>query len=121
MPARTTLALALLLTLAAGCGPSEQQAALKSDAELGLDPQQARGRKLYDLHCGTCHHAYTSSDLNGPSMSGLFRKPYMPSGTPANDDRVSDVILMGRAKMPAYRSRLTPQDLRDLLAYLRTL
>lgn len=94
---------------------------MKSDAELGLDPQQARGRRVYEMHCAVCHEAYRSRDLNGPPMKDLFRKPYMPSGTPANDERVSDVILMGRSKMPAYRGRLTDGQLQELLAYLHTL
>src|SRR5438132_1974321 len=27
----------------------------KSDAELGLNPQQAAGRKVYDYYCDRCH------------------------------------------------------------------
>lgn len=113
------LLVAALPLLLYACGPADQ--AGKSDAELGLNPQQGRGRRVYQQHCGMCHQAYLARDLNGPPMKDLFRKPYMPSGTPANDGRVSDVILLGRAKMPAYRGRLTEQDLKDLLAYLHTL
>lgn len=99
----------------------ERQVPPKSDTELGLNPQQARGRRIYDLHCLVCHEAYSSSAHRGPSMQGLFKKAEMPSGAPANDERASDVIMMGRAKMPAYSPRLTPQQLQDLLVYLHTL
>jgi mono/diheme cytochrome c family protein len=40
---------------------------------------------------------------------------------PANDDRVSDVIRLGRDKMPAYGQVLNQQQITDLLAYLHTL
>ena len=40
---------------------------------------------------------------------------------PANDDRVSDIILLGRAKMPAFQNKVTQQQLNDLMAYLHTL
>ena len=40
---------------------------------------------------------------------------------PANDDRVSDIVRMGRNKMPAYSQVLSQQQISDLLAYLHTL
>ncbi len=93
----------------------------KSDAELGLTPQQAAGRQIYDQHCGMCHEAYSSRPLRGPSLQGLYRKPYMPSGTPANDDRVREVIVLGRSKMNGFGRVLSPQQVEDLIAYLHTL
>jgi mono/diheme cytochrome c family protein len=93
----------------------------KSDAELGLNPQQAAGRRLFDNHCSRCHRAYSSRDLQGPSLKGVFRKPYLTSGQPANDERVTDLIRYGRSKMPGYGQVLTQQQLDDLMAYLRTL
>ena len=93
----------------------------KSDAELGLNAQQARGRRVYDARCAECHYAYSKRNLRGPSLHGLFQKQFMSSGIPANDDRVTDIILLGRAKMPGFQQKLTPQQLQDLLAYLHTL
>lgn len=94
----------------------------KSDAELGLNPQQAAGRKIYDNYCDRCHAPYSSRGRQGPSMKHIFRKQYLPSsGMPANDDRVTDIVKMGRNKMPAYGQVLNPQQIDDLLAYLHTL
>jgi mono/diheme cytochrome c family protein len=45
----------------------------------------------------------------------------MKNGMPANDDRVADIILIGRAKMPAFQNKLRQQQLDDLMAYLHTL
>ena len=94
---------------------------LRSNAELGLNEQQARGRALYDLRCAGCHEPYRKKDLNGPTMAGVFKKPYLPSGMVARDDRVSDVIMMGKPKMPAFGGILTQEQLQDLLAYMHTL
>lgn len=93
----------------------------KSDAELGLNPQQAAGRRVYDQRCGNCHEAYSSRALRGPTLQGLYRKPYMPSGAPANDERVREVINLGRSKMPGFSAVLNPRQMDDLLAYLHTL
>jgi mono/diheme cytochrome c family protein len=94
----------------------------RSDAELGLNAQQAAGRKIYDNYCDRCHAPYSSRGRQGPSMKHVFKKQYLPmSGMPANDDRVTDVIKMGRNKMPGFSQELTQQQIDDLLAYLHTL
>ena len=101
----------------AGCDAEPR----KSDAELGLTAQQARGRRVYDARCAECHYAYSKRDLRGPSMHGLFQKQFMSSGIPANDERVIDIIALGRAKMPGFQSKLTVNQIADLMAYLHTL
>jgi len=107
-----------LVTLIIGC-ESERR---KSDAELGLNPQQAEGRHLYDRQCDRCHEPYSSSGKNGPSLQGLFKKQYMRiSGLPANDERVTEIIRFGRAKMPGFGQVLGPEQTDALLAYLHTL
>jgi mono/diheme cytochrome c family protein len=94
----------------------------KSDAELGLNPQQVAGRRIYDNYCDRCHAPYSSRGRQGPSMKGVFQRQYLPmSGMPANDDRVADVIRLGRNKMPGYAQVLSQQQIDDLLAYLHTL
>jgi mono/diheme cytochrome c family protein len=94
----------------------------KSDAELGLTPQQSAGRKVYDAYCDRCHEPYSSGGKQGPSLKGTFKKQFLPlSGLPANDDRVSEIVKFGRSKMPGYGQVLTQQQIDDLLAYMHTL
>lgn len=94
----------------------------KSDAELGLNPQQAAGRKIYDAECDRCHEPYSTRGKKGPGLKGIFQQKYLSlSGLPANDERVTDIIRLGRKEMPGYSQKLNSQDLQDLLAYLHTL
>jgi mono/diheme cytochrome c family protein len=94
----------------------------KSDAELGLNPQQVAGRKIYDSHCDRCHEPYSTRGKKGPSLKGMFQRKYLSlSGLPANDERVTDIIRLGRNEMPGYSQTLNSQDTQDLLAYLHTL
>jgi mono/diheme cytochrome c family protein len=94
----------------------------KSDAELGLNAQQSAGRKIYDAHCDRCHEPYSTEGKQGPGLKHMFRNPYLrESGLPANDDRVREIILYGRSKMPGFGQVLNDQDVQDLLAYLHTL
>jgi mono/diheme cytochrome c family protein len=108
---------ALALLAIAGCNAEPR----KTDAELGLDPTQAIGRHVFDAQCARCHEPYSSHGLHGPSLRNLYKKQYLPSGQPANDDRISEVIMRGRAKMPAFGGTITDPQLDALLAYLKTL
>jgi mono/diheme cytochrome c family protein len=111
-------AAAVLLVLALlGCEAERR----KSDAELGLNPTQAMGRHIFDRQCGGCHEAYSSRPLKGPSLEGLFRHPYMKNGMPANDERVREIVIYGRAKMPAYGRALTSEQVNIVMDYLHTL
>jgi mono/diheme cytochrome c family protein len=85
-----------------------------------LNAQQAHGHQVFQTQCGQCHYDRDSGSLHGPPLLGVFKKPYLPSGAPANDDRVSVTILQGHGLMPA-EPNMDPQDLTDLLAYLHTL
>lgn len=94
----------------------------KSDAQLGLNPQQAAGRRVYDERCARCHAPYSSRGKKGPSMKGVFKKQFLAqSGLPANDDRVIEIVRYGRNMMPGFGQVLTQRQVEDLLAYLHTL
>ena len=105
------------LALLAGCGVERR----KSDAELGLNSTQALGRRVFDANCARCHEPYSKGGLHGPSLRDLYKKQYLPSGQPANDDRISETVLRGRAKMPSFYGTITQSQLDALLEYLKTL
>jgi mono/diheme cytochrome c family protein len=112
------LAVLSILLISSACEVERR----KTDAELGLTPQQSAGRKVYDDYCDRCHEPYSRRDKKGPSLHGVFKKQFLPvSGMPANNDRVSDIVIYGRAKMPAFGQVLNQQQVQDLLAYLHTL
>jgi len=112
------LAACLALAALSGCDVERR----KSDAELGLTPQQAAGRKLYDNYCDRCLRPYSTKGKKGPGLKGVFQNKFLPqTGLPANDERVTDIIRNGRPDMPGYSQVLTSQDIQDLLAYMHTL
>jgi mono/diheme cytochrome c family protein len=113
-----SLFLAALMFLSTACEVQRR----KSDAELGLNPQQAAGRRLYDQYCDRCHEPYSSRDKKGHSLKGVFKREFLPqSGLPANDDRVGEIIVTGRNMMPAFGQAMSQEQVKDLLAYLHTL
>ena len=73
------------------------------------------GRSVYALHCEGCHGADGRSlDPGTPDFSrgdALF----------APDAALVRLIRDGRMAMPAYRGLLSDAEIRDVVAYLRTL
>jgi mono/diheme cytochrome c family protein len=114
----SVILLGAALASALGCDVQRR----KSDAELGLNSQQAAGRKIYGHYCDRCHEPYSTRGKKGPGLQGVFKNKYLSqSGLPANDERVTDIIRLGRKEMPAYGQTLSDQDIQNLLAYMHTL
>src|SRR5580704_17191442 len=102
---------AVALGMTAGCDVERR----KSNAELGLNPQQAAGRKIYDNYCDRCHRPDSTRGKKGPGLKGMFQHQYhLQTGLPANDERVSDIIRNGRPDMTGYSQVLSSQDMQDL-------
>ncbi len=64
------LAALLAFVAFAGCDVERR----KSDAELGLNPQQAAGRKIYDNYCDRCHRPYSTKGKKVPGLEGRVPK-----------------------------------------------
>jgi len=104
--------------LLSGCG---KDPATMTDAELGLNQQQSRGRKAYNIYCLNCHPAYSSKGNKGPGLKNLYKKEYLPSGLTATDEHVIQSIIQGRNMMPRFGDQLDRQEVEDVIAYLHTL
>ena len=81
----------------------------------GAAADRSNGRMLYDEHCAGCHgEGGRSIDPTVPSFAdgdGLFMM----------DSELLDRIRRGSELKPAFRGLLSDQEIRDVIAYLRTL
>ncbi len=102
--------------LAMGCKSVAPPTPLSS-----LNAQQAGGYEIFRARCGVCHYDRQDGALHGPSLAGVYKKPYLPSGAAATDERVTATVMHGRGMMPAMGNTMDAQELGDLLAYLHTL
>jgi len=113
---RTLYALSFVLfPLLTGCHSAPPPTPLAD-----LNSQQSHGHEVFAEHCSQCHYDRQDGPLHGPSLLGIYKKPYLPSGAAANDSRVTATIVNGHGLMPADPD-ISPQDMDDLLAYLHTL
>jgi mono/diheme cytochrome c family protein len=107
----------LVLAMMLGCRPPLPPSKPLAD----LTPQESQGHTVFQGHCAKCHYANTDDSFHGPGLQALYKQKYLPSGAPANDDRVTSVIQHGRGVMPAFGNKLDDQEISDLIAYLHTL
>src|SRR5215469_10423610 len=78
---------ACLLVCLVSCGCEVERR--KSNAELGLNPQQASEHHIYEQDCDPCHSSYSSLGRQGPSLQGVFKKAFLGQIVlHANDERV---------------------------------
>ena len=114
-PAATLLLVgSLAAAFTTGCHPLPPPTPLDQ-----LNAQQTEGYNVFQQRCAICHYERVSRARNGPALSGVFKKTYLPSGAPADDDRVAATVLHGHGLMPA-QSTIDPDELVALLAYLHT-
>jgi mono/diheme cytochrome c family protein len=100
-----------------------------SSAAAAAEGDPKAGKARYDLLCGSCHG--TSGKGDGPAAAALTPKPrdhsdgkYMNTLT---DKYFFDIIKGGGASagksplMPPWAGQLSDQDIRNLVAYIRSL
>jgi mono/diheme cytochrome c family protein len=109
------LALAAMLALG-GCHELPPSKPLAS-----LTPVERAGYNVFQTRCAECHYANSQRALHGPGLQGIFKERYLPSGQPANDDRVLNTVQHGRGNMPPFGNLLDDSQTTALLAYLHTL
>lgn len=113
----------LAFSLAAGSEGKKPDAAAKPATPGDV----AAGKKLFKIHCAVCHFAQASTVKVGPGMKGLFEQKELPhSGLAVTEKNVRNRIKEGNPEpgknfMPAYRDILSPAQVQDLVAYLKTL
>jgi mono/diheme cytochrome c family protein len=84
-----------------------------------LTPQQAEGKRVYEVGCAHCHE---ENDLRlkkvPPDLHGLFNKAKLPDGEPATDAEVEQVLMKGKGMMPSFAYQMSREQMAAVIAYL---
>jgi mono/diheme cytochrome c family protein len=78
------------------------------------------GADTYKSKCQMCHAADGSG--NTPAGKSMKALPFnRPDVVKMSDDDLIAITRNGKAKMPAYASKLSDAQIKDVVAYIRTL
>lgn len=83
--------------------------------------QTTSGKDLFREHCASCHFTETRAQKIGPGLKGLYARLTFSDGKKVTDASVTKWIETGGKDMPGFKDTLTPEQLRGLISYLKTL
>jgi cytochrome c6 len=80
---------------------------------------RADGAATYKAKCVSCHGADGAGSPVGIKLGAHdFRSDEVRKMT---DDELANVTAKGKNKMPAYEKQLKPEEIKDLIAYIRAM
>jgi cytochrome c6 len=78
------------------------------------------GATVFKAKCAMCH----GPDGSGSTPAGKAMKARdfsLPEVQSQSDAQLTEIVTNGKNKMPAYKGKLTDDQIKDLVAYVRTL
>ena len=81
---------------------------------------QTGGEALYKAKCAGCHGADGKGETTVGKANNV-RDLGSADVQGQSDEAIAAIINNGKGKMPAYGKSLKPEQIKDLVAYLRTL
>ncbi len=78
------------------------------------------GAPLYKQKCAVCHGADGKGDT-AVSKANKLRDLASADVRKQTDDELAGIIGNGKGKMPAYGKSLKPEQIKELVAYIRSL
>jgi len=78
------------------------------------------GAELFAAKCQACHGK--AGDADSPMAKKFGVKPFSSADVQKNSDAdLTNIITKGKDKMPSYDGKLTPDQIKSLVTYIRTL
>ena len=117
------LILALVLAPAAylGAQSKSNKAAEKKPNGKESAASVAKGKTAYQDYCAVCHYSANTSKKIGPGLKEIYKRGKYADGKKVDDASMKEWIVKGGTDMPAFEGQLSDAQIRDLVAYLKTL
>ena len=81
-----------------------------------------KGQELFKANCDVCHNADSLDRKIGPGLKGISKRDTFANGDKGGIEGIEHRIATGTdTGMPAFKDKLSATQVRDLIAYLKTL
>ena len=82
----------------------------------------ARGKEVFDKKCAVCHYADSDAKKIGPGLKGIGKRgTFTVNNNKVTDEALKTWIENGDTLMPPFKDVLDPAQIRDVIAYVKTL
>ena len=99
--------------------PPAKPAPKKATAAKG---SATKGKEVFDQKCGLCHFADSDAKKIGPGLKGISKRgTFSVNNNKFTDDSLKTWIENGDSLMPPFKDVLDEQQIKDVIAYVKTL
>jgi cytochrome c len=119
-----TLGMAVFgLSLAVAGAGLAQTKSTKKPAPAGKDNAAAtRGKELFQQKCATCHYDTSDAKKIGPGLKGLAKRgTFTVNNNKVSDESLKTWIENGDSLMPPFKEVIDDNQIKDVIAYVKTL
>jgi mono/diheme cytochrome c family protein len=119
------LGIATLAVAGAVCGAvfaQDPDAKAPAKKSAGGAAAVARGKEVFDKKCGVCHYADSDAKKIGPGLKGIGKRgTFTVNNNKVTDESLKTWIENGDNLMPPFKEVLDPAQIKDVVAYVKTL
>ena len=82
----------------------------------------ARGKEVFEKSCAMCHNSDSDAKKIGPGLKGLSKRgTFTVNGAKVTTEALTTWVENGDSMMPGMKESLEPGQIRDVVAYVKTL
>jgi cytochrome c len=82
----------------------------------------AKGKEVFDQKCSICHFADSADRKIGPGLKGLSKRgTFSVNNKKVTTENLTTWIENGDSLMPPFKDVLDAQQIKDVVAYVKTL
>jgi len=82
----------------------------------------AKGKQVFEQKCAMCHFADQEEKKIGPGLKGISKRgTFTVNGNKVTTESLTKWIENGDSQMPGMKDTLEPAQIKDVVAYVKTL
>jgi cytochrome c2 len=99
-----------------------EKTAPKKSANHSAAGSAARGKDVFEKKCAMCHFADSDAKKIGPGLKGISKRgTFSVNGNKVTTESLTTWIENGDSLMPGMKETLEPAQIKDVVAYVKTL
>ena len=88
----------------------------------GKSASASKGKEVFDQKCSICHFADSDAKKIGPGLKGISKRgTFTVNNNKFTDESLKTWIENGDSLMPPFKEVLDEQQIKDVIAYVKTL
>jgi cytochrome c len=121
-PKYLVLGMAALALLMAGMALAQDSSTKTAPKKTAAKASPTKGKEVFAEKCSMCHNADSDQKKIGPGLKGLSKRgTFTVNGNKVTDENLKNWIENGDSLMPPFKDVLDEQQIKDVIAYVKTL